>query len=148
MAFNYGASDIVALFTLVAKLYNDVYVPALEAPKDCRELIKELVAVLKDVLSTLADDAKSKIFQQRLGESRKRALDRCLLNLQDTLAKLDKHVEKHRNPRGSLWGGVKCVGTMGEVNELKSKIAEYSNQLNLCLSSIGKYVLGKTFYHE
>ncbi len=147
MAFNYGASDIVALFTLVVKLYNDVYVPAREAPKTRRELIKEL-AVLKEVLSTLADDTKSKLFQQRLGESRKRTLNQCLLNCGDTLAKLDKLVDKHRNPRGSLWGGVKWVGTMSEVAELKSKIAVYSAQLNLCLSSIGKYVLGTTFHLE
>lgn len=137
----------MALFTLVVKLYNDVYVPAREAPKTRRELIKEL-AVLKDVLSTLADDTKSKIFQQRLGESRKHTLNHCLLNCKDTLVKLEKLIDKHRNPRGSLWGGVKWVGTMGEVAELKSKIAVYSAHLSLCLSSIGKYVLGTTFYFE
>lgn len=147
MAFSYGASDIVALFNLVVKLYKDVYVPAREAPKTCRELIKEL-ATLKDVLSTLADDTKSKTFQQRLGGSRKHTLDRCLLHCGETLAKLDKLVEKHRNPRGSLWDGIKWVGKMGEVTELKSKIAVYSAQLILCLSSIGKYVLGTTFYLE
>lgn len=145
MAFNYGASDIVALLTLVAKLYNDVYVPAREAPKTRRELIKELAA-LKDVLSTLADDTKSTTFQRRLGESRKHTLNRCLLNCGETLAKLSKLVEKHRNPRGSLWGGIKWVGIKGEVAELKSKIAVYSAHLSLCLSSIGKYVLGMTFY--
>lgn len=147
MAFNYGASDIVALFNLVGRLYNDVYVPAREAPKIRRELIKEL-AVLKDVLSTLADDTKSKNFQQRLGESRERTLNQCLLNCGDTMAKLDKLVEKHRNSRGGFWDGVKWVGKMGEVAELKSKIAVYSAQLTLCLSSIGKYVLGTTFYLE
>lgn len=146
MAFNYGASDIVALFNLAIKLYNDVYVPARKAPKTRRELMKEL-EVLKDVLSTLADDTKSKIFQQRLGDSRKRTLNHCLLNCGDTLAKLDKLVEKHRNDC-SFWGGVKWVGTVGEVAELKSKIAVYSAQLHLCLSSIGKYVLGTTFYLE
>lgn len=147
MAFNYGASDIVALFTLAHKLYNDVYVPAREAPKTRRELIKELAA-LKDVLSTLADDTKSKTFQQRLGESRKRTLNRCLLNCGETLSRLDKLVAKHRNPRGSLWGGIKWVGIKGEVAELKSKIAIYTAHLSLCLSSIGKYVLGMTIYLE
>lgn len=147
MAFNYGASDIVALFTLVAKLYNDVYVPAREAPKNRLELIKELAA-LRDVLSPLADDTKSKTFQQRLGQSRNHALNRCLLNCGETLAKLDKLIEKHRNPRGSLWRGIKWVGSMGEVAELKSKIAVYSAQLTLCLSSIGKYVQGTAFYLE
>lgn len=145
MAFNYGASDIVALFTLVAKLYNDVYVPAREAPKARQELIKEL-AGLKDVLSTLADDIKSKAFQQRLGERRKRTLNRCLLNCRETLTKLDKLLEKHRNPSGSLWGGIKWVGIKGEVTELKSKISVYSAHLSICLSSIGKYVLRTTFY--
>ncbi|MCJ1349550.1 hypothetical protein MMC31_007791, partial [Peltigera leucophlebia] len=140
MAFNYGASDIVALFTLAHKLYSDVYVPAREAPKTRRELIKELAA-LKDVLSTLADDTKSKTFQQRLGESRKRTLNRCLLNCGETLSRLDKLVAKHRNPRGSLWGGIKWVGIKGEVAELKSKIAIYSAQLSLCLSSIGNSTL-------
>lgn len=147
MAFNYGASDIVALFNLVVKLYKDVYVPAREAPKNRRELIKEL-ATLKGILSTLADDTKSKIFQQRLAESRKDTLNLCLRNCGETLAKLDKLVEKHRNPRGSLLGGVKWVGSMGEVAELKSKITVYSAHLSLCLSSIGKYVLGTTFYFE
>lgn len=147
MAFNYGASDIVALFTLVVKLYNDVYVPAREAPKTRRELIKELEA-LKDVLSTLADDTKSKTFQQRLGESRTRTLNRCLLNCEETLGKLGKLVEKHRNPSGSIWGGIKWVGIRGEVAELKSKISVYSANLSLCLSSIGKYVLRTTFYLE
>lgn len=137
MAFNYGASDIVALCTLAAKLYNDVYVPAREAPKTRRELIKELAA-LKEVLSTLADDTKSKTFQQRLGESRRLTLNRCLLNCGEILAKLDKLIEKHRNPRSRLWEGIKWVGKMGEVAELKSKIAVYSAQLSLCLSSIGK----------
>lgn len=145
MAFNYGASDIVALFNLVVKLYNDVYVPAREAPKNRRELIKEL-ATLKDILSTLADDTKSKIFQQRLAESRKETLNLCLRNCGETLAKLDKLIEKHGN--GSLWCGVKWVRLMGEVAELKSKIAVYSAHLSLCLSSIGKYVLGTTFYLE
>lgn len=147
MAFNYGASDIVALVTLVVKLYNDVYVPAREAPKTRLELIKELAA-LKEVLSALADDTKSKTFQQRLGESRKRTLNRCLLNCGETLVKLDKLVEKHRNPSGSLWGGIKWVGIRGEVAELKSKISVYSANLSLCLSSIGKYVLRTTFYLE
>lgn len=144
MAFNYGASDIVALFQLVVKLYNDVYVPAREAPKTRRELMKQL-EVLKDVLSSLADDAKSKVIQQRLGEERKRTLNRCLLNCGDTLDKLNKLLEKHRNPRGKFWDDVKWVGRMGEVSELKSKISVYSTQLNLCLSSIGKCVLGTTF---
>lgn len=144
MAFNYGASDIVALLTLVAKLYKDVYVPAREAPKTRRELIKELAA-LENVLSTLADDTTSTTFQ-RLGESRKHTLNLCLLNCEETLAKLSKLVEKHRNPSGSLWGGIKWVGIKGEVAELKSKIAVYSAHLSLCLSSIGKYVLGMTFY--
>lgn len=147
MAFNYGASDIVALFTLVVKLYNDVYMPAREAPKTVQELIKELAA-LKDVLSALADDAKSKIFQQRLGEERKRTLNQCLLNCWETLATLDKLVEKHRNPSGSLWGGIKWVGIKGEVAELKSKISVHSANLTLCLSTIGKYVLRTTFYLE
>lgn len=147
MAFNYGASDIVALFTLVAKLYNDVYVPAREAPKTRRELMKELTA-LKEVLSTLVDDTKPKTFQQRLGDNRKRTLNQCLRNCEETLLKLDKLVEKHRNPRGSLWGGIKWVGVKGEVAELKSKIAVYSAHLSLCLSSIGKYVLETNFYLE
>ena len=147
MAFNYGASDIVALFTLVVKLYQDVYVPAREAPKTRQELIKEL-ASLKDVLSTLADDTKAKTFQQRLGERRKRTLNRCLRNCWETLAKLDKLIEKHRNPGGSLWGGIKWVGIKGEVTELKSKISVYSANLSLCLSSIGRYVLRTTFYLE
>lgn len=135
----------MALFTLVAKLYSDVYVPARAAPKARQELIKELAA-LKDILSTLADDTKSKAFQQRLGERRKRTLNRCLLNCGETLAKLDKLVEKHRNPGGSIWGGIKWVGIKGEVTELKSKISVYSAHLSLCLSTIGKYVLRTTFY--
>lgn len=145
MSFNYGASDIVALFSLVAKLYNDVYVPAREAPKTRRELMKEL-EVLKDIVSTLADDAKSKVFQQRLGEERKRTLYRCLRNCKDTLEKLNKLLQERAH--GNFWHDVKWVGRMGEVAELKSKIAVYSAQLNLCLSSIGKYVLGTNFYLE
>ena len=144
MAFNYGASDIVALITLVVKLYNDVYVPAREAPTAYQDLAKELSS-LKDVLITLADDTKSKKFQQRLGESRNRMLNQCLRNCGETLAKLDNLVRKHRNLRGSLLAGIKWVTIKGEVAELKSKIAVYSAQLSLCLASIGKYVLGTPF---
>lgn len=135
----------MALFTLVAKLYSDVYVPAREAPKARQELIKELAA-LKDILSIMADDTRSKAFQQRLGERRKRTLDRCLLNCGETLAKLDKLVEKHRNPSGGIWGGIKWVKVKGDVTELKSKISVYSAHLTICLSTIGKYVLRTTFY--
>lgn len=147
MSISYGASDIVALSSLVWKLYNDVYVPAREAPKNRLELIKELGG-LKEVLSILAADTNSKTCKQRLREDRKRTLDLCLNNCGDILAKLDKLIEKHRNLRGSLWEGVKWVRTRREVAKLRSRLAVYTAHLKLFLVSTGKYVLGTTFYLE
>ena len=141
-AINWGIGDLLSVTKLAWDLYHNCYLVAREAPDDFRQLVNEL-ASLQGVLRTLRDDVNSdKSFLERMGESRKQTLERCLESCFETLRKLQKLVIKYRelgNGDGlQFWKKFKWVTKQGEISELKSKIMVHTCNISLCMSSIGK----------
>ena len=98
------------------------------------------------MLRNLRDDVSSdRSFVDKLGESRKENLDRCLLACADTLRKLQDLVIKYRslglNDGAQFWKKLKWVTKQSEIADLKSRIMVHSCNISLCLTSIGKYVV-------
>lgn len=141
-ALNWGIGDLLSVTKLAWDLYHNCYLVAREAPDDFRQLVNEL-ASLQGVLRTLRDDVNSdKSFLERMGESRKQTLERCLESCFETLRKLQRLVIKYRelgNGDGlQFWKKIKWVTKQGEISELKSKIMVHTCNISLCMSSIGK----------
>ena len=141
-AINWGIGDLLSVTKLAWDLYHNCYLVAREAPDDFRQLVNEL-ASLQGVLRALRDDINSdKSFLERMGESRKQTLERCLESCFETLRKLQKLVIKYRELGSGdglqFWKKIKWVTKQGEISELKSKIMVHTCNISLCMSSIGK----------
>lgn len=141
---NWGVGDLLAVTKLAWDLYHNCYLVAREAPEDFRQLVNEL-ASLQGVLRTLRDDVNSdKSFLERLGDSRKETLERCVGSCFDTLNRLQKLVIKYRElgvgDGKKFWTQLKWVNKQKEIADLKSRIMVNSCNLSLCMTSIGKFV--------
>ena len=146
MSVQWGVGDLLAVTKLAWDLYHNCFLVAKEAPDEFRQLVDQL-ASLQGVLRTLRDDVNSdKSFLDNLGEHRKETLERCLASCNGTLRKLQDLVRKYRELGVGdglrFWKRLKWVGKQGEISELKSKIMLHTCNISLCMSSIGKYVLG------
>ena len=142
---SWGVGDILAITKLAWDLYHGCYLVAREAPDGFRQLVNEL-ASLQGVLRTLRDDINSdKSFFERLGESRKQMLEKCLQACFDTLRSLQKLTIKYRElglgDGIQFWRKLKWTTKQGEIADLKSKIMVHTCNISLCMSSIGKYVV-------
>ncbi|KAL8961874.1 MAG: hypothetical protein Q9183_005244 [Haloplaca sp. 2 TL-2023] len=139
---DWGVGDLLAITKLAWDLYHNCYLVAREAPDDFRKLVDEL-ASLQGVLRALRDDVNSdRSFLERLGDSRKETLERCLRSCFTTLDSLQRLVIKYRelgvNDGKQFWRKLKWVGKQGEIADLKSRIMVHTCNLSLCMSSIGK----------
>ena len=139
---NWGIGDLLAVTKLAWDLYHNCYLVARDAPKDFRQLIDELGS-LQGVLRTLNDDINSdESFIERLGDSRKETLERCLGSCFNTLNKLQKLVFKYRelgvSDGAQFWRKLKWAGKQGEIADLKSRLVVHTSSISLCMHSMGK----------
>ncbi|KAL9580814.1 MAG: hypothetical protein Q9203_006151, partial [Teloschistes exilis] len=144
---NWGVGDLLTVTKLAWDLYHNCYLVAREAPDDFRQLVNEL-ASLQGVLRTLRDDVNSdKSFLERLGDSRKETLERCVGSCFDTLNRLQKLVIKYRElgvgDGKKFWTQLKWVNKQKEIADLKSRIMVNSCNLSLCMTSIGNSSLAR-----
>ncbi|KAL8659283.1 MAG: hypothetical protein Q9202_007201 [Teloschistes flavicans] len=144
---NWGVGDLLAVTKLAWDLYHNCYLVAREAPDDFRQLVNEL-ASLQGVLRTLRDDVNSdKSFLERLGDSRKETLERCVGSCFDTLKRLQSLVIKYRElgvgDGKKFWTQLKWVNKQKEIADLKSRIMVNSCNLSLCMTSIGNSSLAR-----
>ena len=145
MSFNIGIGDVLAVTKMAWNLYHSCYVVARDAPDDFRLLVNELGA-LQGVLRTLRDDVNSdKDFLEKLGEQKKVALERCIAGCYDSLRKVEELVLKYREIGLSdgiqFWRRIRWTTHQGDMKNLRAKIMVHTCNLNLCMSSMGKYVL-------
>ncbi|KAL8946866.1 MAG: hypothetical protein Q9222_006794, partial [Ikaeria aurantiellina] len=144
---NWGVGDLLSVTKLAWDLYHKCYLVAREAPEDFRQLVNEL-ASLQGVLRTLRDDVNSDTsFLDRLGDSRKENLERCLGSCFNTLHKLQTLVIKYRELGAGdgkqFWRKIKWVTKQGEISTLKSRIMVHNCNISLCMSSIGNSSLAR-----
>ncbi|KAL8685858.1 MAG: hypothetical protein Q9218_007501 [Villophora microphyllina] len=144
---NWGVGDLLAVTKLAWDLYHNCYLVAREAPEDFRQLVNEL-ASLQGVLRTLRDDVNSdKSFLERMGDSRKETLERCVGSCFYTLDKLEKLVIKYRElgigDGKKFWAQLKWVNKQKEIADLKSRIMVHTCNLSLCMTSIGNSSLAR-----
>ncbi|KAL8632425.1 hypothetical protein Q9189_001800 [Teloschistes chrysophthalmus] len=130
---NWGVGDLLAVTKLAWDLYHNCYLVAREAPEDFRQLVNEL-ASLQGVLRTLRDDVNSdKSFLERLGDSRKETLERCVGSCFDTLNRLQKLVIKYRElgvgDGKKFWTQLKWVNKQKEIADLNSSLARIETSM-------------------
>ncbi|KAI9846413.1 MAG: hypothetical protein M1837_004004 [Sclerophora amabilis] len=148
MAFDMGIGDLLAVTKLAWDLYHNCFLVAREAPEDFRQLVNEL-ASLQGVLRTLRDDVNSdKSFLEKLGESKKDMLERCLGGCYDTLKKLEELVTKYRQlgiggDGMQFWRKIKWVTQQRDISNLRAKVMIHTCNLSLCMSSIGNSSLAR-----
>ncbi len=142
MSFGWAGSDLLAATKLAWDLYHNCYLVARDAPDEFRQLVNEL-ASLQGVLRTLRDDVYSdKSFSDRIGDARKRTLERCLNGCYGTLRRLNDLVVQYRKlgvgDGLQFWRRIKFAYQKSEVADLKAKVMVHTCNLSLCMSAIGK----------
>lgn len=145
MSVNWGVTDILAVAKLAWDLYHKCYLVARDAPDEFRQLVNEL-ASLQSVLRTVRDDINSDVsFLQKLGESRKESLERCLSGCFETLRRLQDLVIKYRklgsDQSMQFWKKIKWIAEQKSITDVKARIMVHTCNISLCMTSIGKYVL-------
>ena len=97
------------------------------------------------MLRTLQDDINSdKSYFDRLDENRKETLARILESTFATLRRLQKLTIKYRelgiDDGIQFWRKLKWSTKQREITDLKNRVMAHSCNINLCMTSIGKYI--------